>query len=150
MIHSLEEIDPTLLKEKQKFEELFSTSIARISVDVKSKEEFTALGRKEWVTAFADPTQDTIVIVKQEESGKTSDEWRKTLVHEMVHLFWDKKVKAKAPVWLSEGVAYILAGQRTKKRNITIKDLIDHFSESNKETYAIGYNAVRKMLEEEK
>lgn len=145
MIQTLEELDSSLVKEKVELETLFSTSMDTIFVDVRSKSDFQKLKLKDWVVGFADPRKKLITIVVQEESGRTLLEWRKVIIHEMVHIFYVQKFKTSTPAWLNEGLACFIAGQKKGKKQVTIKDIITHFETANEETYTVGYNIVANV-----
>ena len=147
MLQFLDEIDSNLIKKSNELEDIFSLKVGRILVDVLSKEEFKKFGLRDWAVAFANPQKKCITIIKQGESGRDINEWRKVLIHEMVHIFYLHKFKTDKPVWFFEGLACFLADQKKKGTVVSIKELIDHFSECNEKTYALGYNAVKNCLE---
>lgn len=146
MLQFIDEIDSTLIKKSNELEALFSLQIGKIIVNILSKEEFKKFGLGEWVVAFANPQKKCITIIKQEESGRDNSEWRKVLVHEMVHIFYFRKFNTDKPVWFFEGLACFLADQKKKDMPVTVKELIEYFLECNEKTYALGYNAVANCL----
>ncbi len=149
-IKKLEEVDASFMRELDEFEQLFSLKIDNVVVDIKSLAEFRKLGLADYVVGFSTPQKHLITIVEQNESGRDPIEWRKVLVHELVHIFYTKKFRNDKPLWFNEGLACYLAGQKKKDVPITLKGLLDKFSECDKDCYAFGYNVFVKLLGEQK
>lgn len=149
-IKTLGEIDAKLPAKKEYFENLFDVKIGNILVMVLSKEEFSRLGREDWVVGFAVPRKNLIFVIRQEESGRDYEEWLKIIVHELVHLFYLEKFRISEPAWFFEGLACNLAGQKKIERKIGLKDLLEHFSGRNKDTYGLGSSIIEKILRDDK
>ena len=144
---SLTEIDPKLLEKKTYLENIFNSKIEKINIFICSKEEFQQLNQEDWIVAFAVKQKNTIFIINQEESGRNYDDWLKVIVHEVVHLYFYARFNTYQPTWFFEGIACYLAEQEKKEKKIELKDLLDNFAKGDQNTYVIGYNILKRILQ---
>jgi hypothetical protein len=83
----------------------------------------------------------TIFIFDKNVFDKVSDHPKKyyysTLVHEIAHVYTEKILKFVYPIWLTEGIAYIIARQDKEITKYHKKDLKKAYSEKDweRETY---------------
>lgn len=92
---------------------------------VYSREEINNLiGRKtdNWLVGYADFSGEIFILspsVFDRESDHSKRDFRKVICHEISHLFIRKIHNSYEPIWLEEGLAYCVAGQksRLKKNN---------------------------------
>ncbi len=149
-IFELGEIDKSLISSKEELEALFGISTGKIFVSVIDKKELSLFRKKDWVVGFADPEKKSIFVLEQSLSGVNREEWLKLIIHEMVHLFYVKRFGTNKPAWFFEGLACYLAGQKRNKIIFSLKHLIDGFDKFDESSYTLGYNIIKKSLEENK
>lgn len=81
----------------------------------KEYQHFARIGVPEWSQAVAIPSQNLIVL--KVDKAEDIVEAPRVLLHEMVHLFFAEKIPGRrVPVWLNEGVADYLSGERIELR----------------------------------
>jgi len=82
---------------------------------------------------------------------KTPYNFYTLLKHEYVHLYWHALVKSNLPMWMNEGLACYLAGQKLKlyDKNLILKimDYFDHKNSRSYDAYAVGYVSVKYLIE---
>lgn len=148
-IRAISEIDSRLVSKQEYLRDLFGVDLGAIFVFTLSKEDFSKFNKDPWVVGFAVPRKNIICIINQDESGRDYEEWLKVIIHELVHLFYIAKFKISEPAWFFEGLACYLAGQKKAEKKVSIKSLIENFSKYDKETYELGYSAIKKMITDE-
>lgn len=88
-----------------------------------SREEMDSLiGYKtaSWFVGYADFSNEIFILspsVFDKESNHSKKDFRKVLCHEICHLFIRQIHNSYEPVWLEEGLAYWVAGQKSRLRN---------------------------------
>ncbi|MEK7622322.1 MAG: hypothetical protein AAB430_00495 [Patescibacteria group bacterium] len=86
------------------------------------KELDNLFGRQtpDWLVSYANSSNEIFILspsVWEEESSHPRDEFNKTLCHEITHLFIRQIHNSYEPVWLEEGLAYYVAGQKSRLKN---------------------------------
>lgn len=102
----------------------FKKDISEIKLTlVYSRKELNNLfGRQtpDWFVGYANFSNEIIILsplIWEKESSHQRDEFNKTLCHEIAHLFIRQIHNSYEPVWLEEGLAYCVAGQKSRLRN---------------------------------
>lgn len=84
---------------------------------------------------------DTIYIFDKSVFDKVSDHPKKyfysTLVHEIVHIYTEKNLNFLYPIWLTEGIAYVIAKQDREIKRYKKKDIKKAYNDKDwkKDTY---------------
>lgn len=99
----------------------FNAKIPKIKlILVYSRKELDDLfGRQtlDWFVGYANSSNEIFILslsVWEQESSHSRNEFNKTLCHEIAHLFIRQIHRSYEPVWLDEGLAYIIAEQKVK------------------------------------
>ncbi len=102
----------------------FKKKISKVKLTlVYSRKEMNSLiGYKtaSWFVGYADFSNEIFIFspsVFDRESNHSKKDFRKVLCHEIAHLFIRQIHNSYEPVWLEEGLAYYVAGQRDKFKN---------------------------------
>lgn len=103
----------------------FKKKIPKVKLTfVYSREEMNNLiGHKtpSWFVGYADSFSKIFMFspsVFDRESNHSKRDFRKVLCHEICHLFIRQIHNSYEPVWLEEGLAYYVAGQESRLKNI--------------------------------
>lgn len=86
---------------------------------------------------------DPKIYIKESSHTDKNDLW-KTLKHEYCHIYFRHITNGHLPLWLNEGLASYLAGQ--KKICDSPLDVFSYFNKSGKELYEIGYFWVELLI----
>lgn len=86
---------------------------------------------------------DPKVYIKESNHTDKNDFW-KTLKHEYCHLYFKQITNAGRPLWLNEGLAAYLAGQ--KKNCDNPLDVFSYFDKAGLGVYGIGYFWVELLI----
>jgi hypothetical protein len=148
MLHTIAEVEPSLQGKQKELAAVFDVPVFPISILILSEDDFSRLPQPSWVVGFAVPRKRLIIIKEQETSGRNREDWLKVIVHEMVHLFYLERFESPQPMWLYEGLACYLAGQKKQQQPIDIKMLLKYQRDSDEHIYSVGYSAVKKLLGE--
>jgi len=73
-----------------------------------------------WFVGYADFSNEIFIFspsVFDRESNHSKRDFRKVLCHEICHLFIRQIHNSYEPVWLEEGLAYYVAGQKSRLKN---------------------------------
>lgn len=102
----------------------FKKEISKVKLTlVYSREEMNSLiGYKtaSWFVGYAGFSNEIFILspsVFDKESNHSKRDFRKVLCHEICHLFIRQARNSYEPVWLEEGLAYCVAGQKSRLRN---------------------------------
>ncbi|MCL5435417.1 MAG: hypothetical protein M1405_03445 [Patescibacteria group bacterium] len=102
----------------------FKKEISKVKLTlVYSREEMDSLiGYKtaSWFVGYAGFSNEIFILspsVFDKESNHSKRDFRKVLCHEICHLFIRQIHHSYEPVWLEEGLAYWVAGQKSRLRN---------------------------------
>jgi len=102
--------------------------------------------------AWADVERDKLYVLQMEEVAKLQprisyDFWT-LLKHEYAHFYWYALTRTHLPIWMDEGLACYLAGEKLALRN---KELVlnirEYFNKKTFDTYAVGYVGVKYLIE---
>jgi len=72
-----------------------------------------------------------------------------TLVHEIVHVYTEKILKFVYPIWLTEGLAYVIAEQGGETKDYSGKNIKEAYSNKDwekKTYYGISYSFTKHLL----
>lgn len=102
----------------------FKKKIPKIELTlVYCREEINNLVRQKtpsWFVGYADSANKIFMLspsVFDSESTQSKKDFRKVLCHEICHLFIRQIHNSYEPIWLEEGLAYFVAGQKSRLKN---------------------------------
>lgn len=160
----MEEIlDNQIKKSIRSLEKMFAIKVKTPTLKtVKTREEFNKETNRSktqsWMVAHADFKQNKIVIFQKDLIEKNSknhknEEYETLILHELVHFFIKGKYGDSIPLWIHEGLACNIAGQKKKKVEISFLDMIRLSSIKNfhkdKLAYPKSYWLVKNAIEKE-
>lgn len=143
----------------QELSDIFGVEIGKPEIHLlHSRSEIDKIWGKKtepWLVAIAaKENKNTISILSEDkfetESNHPREHFWKILKHECVHLFYEKMAKGEyRPLWLNEGIAQILAGQKKQQAtNETLMTVNKYFSYFDSKCYPIGYFWVSHLIGE--
>lgn len=144
-------LDDFLKKTKKELEAFFKIKIAEPNI-------FLLDSRKELDLIWGQKTESWVVggtkfgliyildpkaYIKESSHTDKNDFWR-TLKHEYCHIFYKTLTGGYTPLWLHEGLALYLAGQKKKCRQPL--DVFFYFYKPGPELYGVGYYWVEFLI----
>lgn len=145
-----------------KLEDFYNFTIIELNIELLyTRKEFNELvGRKtpDWMIALSQ--EENIYIMSPtallEHSSHNASELKKTIIHELVHIF-NAQLNSNCPTWLDEGLALYLANQK-RRRDFSRQNwqyfLKNHFPSTTNlddfaahEGYKISYSLVERILQ---
>lgn len=141
----------------KKAEKYFEVKLKRKPslIKVKTRKEFNLItGRKTKKWMVATPLKGNIVIFSEEtiekETTHKKEEYIQLINHEISHLCYYEKYKENTPVWLNEGLALHLAGQKKKSVKVNKEDMLKLYTIEgflkDKQAYQKSYELVRRII----
>lgn len=145
----------------QKLKKFYKTDIKDISFEIiYSRKEFNRKIRKNtpsWLVGFFSGHKIYLVssnIIEKISPHQKSD-FKKILIHELCH-YYNNKINKNMPIWINEGLALFLAGQKKKKperlgQNFLIAKFfsknINYWSFIENDGYSISYWLIKTIAE---
>lgn len=132
----------------------FNDEIPRFKVYfLKSRDEMDKLWNKKtpaWLVAKAGENREIHIFDKEifdRVSPHPKNDFEKVLIHEITHIYTKEKFNLTFPMWLNEGIAYVVASQDKKegnKKDISKMHTFDEWNENP--SYGSSGKFVRFLL----